>query len=246
MTNAPQIDALSQVNQTLSSKGASNSESNKSLDDSGSSDHNLAIALASLCNGLYTILSETEATINILQETASQKTTSVLSHLTNLKHIQPIGELPEAQQQLWTEMDRLMLMIQSICEKRITNTNLETTSSSSSSSSKDLPTYEQALEHKSIIPDPHMELHSLIDSIERVHRCAPRLRKQDVILSKQKKEVLSGLAIGSLVEKLMRHDKHFVDQRVDVSNSKFTKLNELMDNIVQSHKRSLGDQVQFT
>lgn len=244
MTNAPQIDALSQANQTIPSKGAS--ESNKSLDDStaGSSDHNLAIALASLCNGLYTILSETEPTINILQETASQKTTSVLSHLTNLKHIRPIGELPEAQQQLWTEMDRLMLMIQSICEKRITNTNLETTSSSSSSSSsKDLPTYEQALEDKSIIPDPHMELHSLIDSIERVHRCAPRLRKQDVILSKQKKEILSGLAIGSLVEKLMRHDKHFIDQRVDVSNSKFTKLNELMHNIVQSHKRSLGDQV---
>ncbi|KAJ3220536.1 hypothetical protein HK099_004226 [Clydaea vesicula] len=248
-------------------------------------DHNLALALAALCNGLYQILetdalpsnSESYQSISSNQNTPCEHTNSVQDVLSNnivvvdgnspsntsplennainlvhqeniitqLQNVQAqrpdLNNSSQDQRSLWSETDRLMIVIQEICKKKHL--------------SKDLPSYEDVVKdsknnekvslcsekEKSEVNERSLE--NVLVAIDRVQRLAPRAFGQDVLMSENFKKKINQAEILNLLDRLLKNNEQFNGQRAFVdSESKFSKLNVLVDLITASHKRSLMDQ----
>jgi hypothetical protein len=227
------------------------------------SDHDLALALAALCNGLYKLLeteyirySEAEASNEASNEAPAPRVGfveqemreaeinhSIIEHVQHLQTQRPDAhiQVTEEEQQLWGELDRLMLVIKTICEKR------EELRIKEMDAMELPPSYEQSTQkrrstHGTFESSP--ELAALISAIDRVFKNAPRLDAQAFTMTDQKEKKITGAALAVLVEKLLKRDEKYEVQRVDATQiqSKYSTLNKLVANITTAHKRSLVNQ----
>ncbi|KAI8813724.1 hypothetical protein BJ742DRAFT_767296 [Cladochytrium replicatum] len=236
-------------------------------------DHGLAVALAALCNGLYQIMESetshivvasgnpavthsTDASILPEESAASLRYSGIFQSVADVQNWRPQIDLNVASEEtraLWNEIDRLMLLVQAICQER-RRSRLEIRQSP-------LPTYEEALsagassnvtsksprkEFGDAIQDEkgrairdEIDLGDVVDAIERVMNLAPRMLDQSVALNDRQQRMMSNAQLTALVDRLSRGRFH--DQRASPS-ARWETLNVLVDNITIAGQRSLQNQ----
>ncbi|KAJ1568758.1 hypothetical protein HK096_005416 [Nowakowskiella sp. JEL0078] len=221
---------------------------NPPLHDDLISDHGLALALAALCNGLYQIIEATS-----LESTSDTNDTDVpfsdildqqpFTHHTNQSYSQLVSsvqqvqnhrneltdKLSPAQQSLWSEIDRLMVLIQMICRQRqhIRPHDIHPPP----------PSYDHVVKHSTTTLSQRDKKHpvnleaaldDVVDSIDRVINLAPRLFNQTVTLTPRQERILNSAALSGTIERLNGPDGD--------------KLNVLVERITKAGERSLANQ----
>ncbi|KAJ3277928.1 hypothetical protein HK104_002836 [Borealophlyctis nickersoniae] len=234
------------------------------------SDHGLALALAALCNGLYQFLelqgegqndeegglemvlgsgpdaaTNGDAAVAPAGASSDQRYTNLVAQVSNVQHHRTsvnVSALSEQQRNLWQEIDRLMMLVQTVCALRRRKISMP-------------PTYEEALK---AFPRDHKEksknrasstsaisveeLGRIVDAIDRVMTAAPPFDDQSVALSSRQQRLMSAAQLSALIQRLNRGKEKFQDQRADPSTSKFNTLHQLVDQITAAGQRSLSNQ----
>ncbi|KAJ3095939.1 hypothetical protein HK100_005687 [Physocladia obscura] len=203
--------------------------SNHALFLAPTSDDTLALALASLCNALYRIV---EITNNPTSQQSSDSAAStdiqaLSQHTREIALIQSnkfVENTSKEQHALWTEIDKLMTLVNAICITR---------SQQEEFSKPPLPNI--AIQHASLD-----DLATVRAAIDRVMQTTPKLFNQTVTLSSRQERVLDEAALISLIERLFTGRKEFAAQRA--SPDAYGHLSRLVDQIVRASTRSMDDQ----
>lgn len=223
-----------------------------------------------VADSAFTAIDGTTTNIASIQPENIARDSALHNHImvgmSAVQNRRPESEMQEDERALWVELDRLMVAIKSIVQRRVHNhAQLRLASlpppaysddSYTSPNSPDLVALggvkqkdkKSAVQHhhhkhtasSSSIPDEEVGL--LLSAIERVLIHAPRLNAQDFLMTEVQSKKLSGAVLANLVERLMKRSEGFENQRVDSTNSKFSTLNQLVSQITTAHKRSLVNQ----
>lgn len=225
------------------------------LGDEMLTDHGLALALAALCNGLYQILDSDLAASQVPKQLLAADGTATMelqtgnaeamydemvqkmSLVQNRRVDIDISTLSPEQQALWAEIDRLMVLVQTICSIRKQQPHQP-------------PSYEEAMEMSKLDSKPAIkgrissdELTQVLSAIDRVIRMAPRLDNQSVLLNARQEKVMSAAALTALIDRLNRGKENFQSQRaISTSQHRFAALQRLVDQITSAGERSLSNQ----
>jgi hypothetical protein len=194
----------------------------------------LAIALASLCQQLYQIL---DKQLKVSRPNSQTETPTITENeLNNLMvsadRIRNSLAVPE--QSLYTELDRLMALVQAIYLSQ--GASLQDSPPSyndlrnSSSSHSDLSTI-------------NSELDAVMAIIERVAQSAPKMFDQTFSMTQRHHMNLSAAAISGLITSLMDGRLEFQQQRAQIDpKNKFAALSTLIDQIMVNARRSFVNQ----
>ncbi|KAJ3250115.1 hypothetical protein HDU77_007072 [Chytriomyces hyalinus] len=199
------------------------------------SDDTLALALASLCNALYRLLENPEALphphptlVSEPPASVNQNIQSLNEHTRGLMAIRSLANHESAspeQRAIWTEIDKLMALVQTLC---ITRSHLR----------EQPPPYAPSTRVPTMLSMD--ELNSVISAIDRVVKVAPKLVNQCVTLSERQERKMDEAALTRLIERLFTGREEFQAQRASADN--FARMSRLVDQIVQASKRSMDNQ----
>ncbi|KAJ3046030.1 hypothetical protein HDV00_003779 [Rhizophlyctis rosea] len=220
------------------------------------SDHGLALALAALCNGLYQFLevqngdtegstaNTTPAGDQLLTGAGSTQYQNLVDHVSmvqNQRTAVDVTTMSEQQRTLWLEIDRLMVLVQTICAVRGRRQSFPPPYEEATKGS---PSLEYSDAKKENIPEPRISvegLTSIVSAIDRVFRVAPRLDNQSVLLNARQERIMSAAQLTALIQRLNRGKEKFQDQRA-LPTTRYTALYNLVDQITIAGKRSLSNQ----
>ncbi|KAJ3074094.1 hypothetical protein HDU98_012122 [Podochytrium sp. JEL0797] len=201
------------------------------------SDSTLALALASLCTALYCVMdtmdhpnapaaphlshAQTEAGIEALTSHAKQIAQFKANNdalLQNTSH---------EQKALWTEIDKMMALVQTLCLSRCYALERP-------------PGYESAASAINSTMLSVDELHRVADAIDRVIHLTPKMFDQTVTLSERQERRMDEAAITALIERLFKGREEFQAQRASVDYS--LNMSRLVDQIPKASNRSMDNQ----
>ncbi|KAJ3234586.1 hypothetical protein HDU81_001314 [Chytriomyces hyalinus] len=205
----------------------------ESLASAPLSDDTLALALASLCNALYKLLENPESLSQAHPTFVSEPSANVNQNLQSLNEttrdliaIRSLAthQSPE-QRAIWTEIDKLMALVQTLC---ITRSHLR----------EQPPPYAPSPRVPTMLSTD--ELTAVISAIDRVVKVAPKFVNQCVTLSERQERKMDEAALTRLIERLFTGREEFQAQRASADN--FARMSRLVDQIVQASKRSMDNQ----
>ncbi|KNC98285.1 uncharacterized protein SPPG_06682 [Spizellomyces punctatus DAOM BR117] len=175
-------------------------------------------------------------------------------------------DLPLNQQAIWAELERLLLLVENVCNRDVNTLTpeqrvlwaeidrlmdlIETICATPKDVPSHPPTYEEALgiQKKGGLSTgkPRLsndELGQVFAAIDRVLKMAPRLDDQSVLLNPRQEKIMSGAALLALIDRLNRGKENFQNQRaVPTGRNRYAALQKLVDQITVAGQRSMSNQ----
>ncbi|KAI8855172.1 hypothetical protein BC829DRAFT_1823 [Chytridium lagenaria] len=178
------------------------------------SDRMLAEALSVLCRGLYELLQRFEFSRTHGSTPASRKALELemRQRIDNVrgKRPSPTVVLSPEHEVLWEEIDRLVVLIESLLAQP------SSLSPSSSTAALTPPSYTEAVANTKKSPvvtsDIHA-LHDVVNAIDRILSAAPRMVNQTAAVSDRQQQRLATASLVALIERLLSGREDFEAQR---------------------------------